>query len=288
MQRVVIIHQSRLPHAPQVAEQLGAVVMRQGGNVTVHSSWDQFFKDVDLGITDLIISVGGDGTILRIARAVASWKIPILGVNMGRLGFITEIEAEEAADKLPLFLEGRGWVEERTMVEVRMGLFQGVALNEAVVSRDGPVRTVQIAIRVNGEVMTTYRGDGAIVATATGSTAYALSAGGPVLEPESRGLVVKPLSPHLALDRAMVVEGDGAVDIQVGTDHGAVLSLDGQEDVPVSDGAVVTVRRSPHAARFLRLRPRGYFYAMAAGLLSKAIPVPPSPADTFPLPTERH
>lgn len=278
MQRVVIIHQSRLPQASRVAQELGQVIRSRGGEATVHSSWEELFAGVDLGATDLVIGVGGDGTLLRIARTVASWDIPILGVNMGRLGFITELEAEEAAAKLPLFLEGRGWVEERTMLEVRVGPFLGHALNEAVVSRAGPARIVHVTVRVEGAEVTSFRGDGVLVATATGSTGYALSTGGPILEPEARAIMVKPISPHLALNTALLVERDCEIAIQVGTDHGAVLSLDGQEDEPLADGAVVTVQRSPHSARFLRLRDHDYFYALAAGLLSKAAPALAQPA----------
>lgn len=242
----------------------------------MHSSWDGLFEGVDLGATDLVISVGGDGTLLRIARTMSEWGIPILGVNMGRLGFLTELDADEAPEKLPLFLEERGWVEERTMLEVRKDLFQGTALNEAVVSRSGPARIVHCVIRVDGQVITSYRGDGAIVATATGSTGYSLSTGGPVLEPESKAMIVKPISPHVSLNTPLVIERNAEVDIHIETDHGATLTLDGQEDAPVVSGTVVTVRRSPHIARFLRLRARSYFYGVAAGLLSRSAPVPPS------------
>ncbi len=239
-----------------------------GKQVWRRSSWDENLAEQDVSGTDLIVSVGGDGTLLRVTRVAAPWGIPILGVNAGRLGFLTEIEGTEARTALPAVFEGRGWVEERTMLLVQKDGAPYYAMNEAVVSRGAPARVVQVTVRVNGAVLSTFRGDGLIVATATGSTGYNLAAGGPVLPPEAPYLVVKPVASHPVAEAPLLIDPSAHLHVTVRTDHGAVLSIDGQDDYAVADQDEITVRRSPYQARFLHLRPPGYFYEMLQKLVS--------------------
>jgi NAD+ kinase len=274
MQQVTIIHQSRLSNAPSVAEALASVVIHHGLKATVHSTWQELLSDRLAHKTDLAITVGGDGTLLRMARIMAEWNVPVIGVNMGRIGFTTELNAEEAAEKLPLFLEGQGWIEERTMLSAIMGSYSGDALNEVVISRKGPARIVHCVIRVDNQVITSYRGDGALIASATGSTGYSLSNGGPVLEPESNAIIVKPINPHVSLNTPLIVERDATIHVHVEMDHGATLTLDGNEDKDITTESDVYVKRSSHKARFLRLRSKDYFYSVAANLLSRSAPIP--------------
>ena len=269
MQRVGILHQSHIPQAVVTAEALAARAKELGRAVWLRSSWDDGLAQLDVSDTGLIICVGGDGTLLRVTRVAAPSGVPILGVNAGRLGFLTEVDASDALDVLPHALAGEGWTEERVMLAVEYGEMTAYALNDAIISRGSPARTVQTNVSVNGTELLAVRGDGIIVASATGSTAYNLAAGGPVLPPATQELVLNPVSAHPAAESAVLLEPAVVVSIRVKTDHGAFLSLDGQEDYPVSDGAEIIIRESPHRARFLRFRPPGYFYASLSDLLHR-------------------
>ncbi|MCY4575318.1 MAG: NAD(+)/NADH kinase [Chloroflexi bacterium] len=268
MKRVGILYQTRTPEPETVAVGLADQARALGRDVWLQSSWDDGVDQIN-GDTDLIISVGGDGTLLRVARLVAPSGIPILGVNAGRLGFLTEIDASDATDLLPRALNGEGRIEERTMLAVEHDGASSYALNDAIISRGGPARTVQVGIAVNGAELLAFRGDGVVVATATGSTAYSLAAGGPVLPPTTAELIINPVSAHPASEAPVLVEPDAEIVIRIRTDHGAVLSLDGQDDFDVHDEAVVTVRRSPYHARLLRFSDPGYFYRNLSDLLNR-------------------
>jgi NAD+ kinase len=194
-----------------------------------------------------------------------SHDVPVIGINMGRLGFLTELEPDEWTRALPRLVEGDYWLEERMMLyaeyhrgEKRRG--QYVALNDVVVSRGSLARIVRLQTHIDGSELTTYAADGLIVSTATGSTAYALAAGGPILPPELRNFLLIPIAAHLSMNRAIVLGQSDTVEIQVQTDHQAVLTVDGQFEYVLLDGDWVTVQASPHASRFVRLQDRTYFY----------------------------
>lgn len=224
--------------------------------------------------TDLIISIGGDGTIIRAARVAVPNRIPILGINMGRLGFMTEIEAHEAFDKVPMFLEGDMRVEERCMLQVRTlsdgrggsnymsmaGKQKCHALNDVVVGRGAVSRLVSIATYINSAFITEFRADAVIVSTATGSTGYNLSVGGPILWPLADEMVLKPIAPHVGMASAMVLPASSTVDLVVQTDHSATLSVDGYVDADLPAGASVEVQASSRAALFLRANPPIHFF----------------------------
>ena len=268
LRQIGILFQSHLEEATRLADALDERARLLGKKVWRRSSWDEGLAEQDVSETDLIISVGGDGTLLRVTRVAAPWGIPILGVNAGRLGFLTEIEGAEALTALPEIIEGRGWMEERTMLLVQKDGAPYYAMNEAVLSRGAPARVVQVTVRVDDSLLTTFRGDGLIVATATGSTGYNLAAGGPVLPPEAPYMIVKPVSSHPVSGAPLLIDPSVHLHITVRTDHGAALSIDGQDDYKVADGDEITVRRSPYQACFLHLRPPGYFYEMLQGMLS--------------------
>ena len=209
--------------------------------------------------TDLILSIGGDGTILRVARIVTPLPVPILGINLGRLGFITEIDGDEVLSHLPAVLKGKGWIEERAMLEVEVAGRTCHALND-VVLHSVAVRLVNIEAKIDDTTIATYRADGIIVATATGSTSYSLASGGPILHPQSREIVLQPISCHLGLSHAVVLPSQSIVDLRVATGEKVLLSMDGQVELPLSDGQNVRARLSPHTARFLRIYEPTYFY----------------------------
>ncbi len=230
--------------------------------------------------SDLIIAVGGDGTVLRAARIAVPSGVPILGVNMGRVGFMSEVQGAEALEKVPAYLKSEERIEERAMLDVEAMPADGnrtrsatfLALNDAVLARGGVVRVVEVEARVNGTLVTRYRADGVIVATATGSTGYALASGGPILYPESRQLVLVPVSAHLSLSSPVLVPPDGAVELRLISESQALLSIDGQTDHPVKTGDVMTVKRSDKVTRLLRAAPPSSFYASLPSRLHR----PPS------------
>jgi NAD+ kinase len=274
MRCIGILHHPRKPESVALASQMAELVQARGCTAWLDSAWDES------GITDrlntqprldLLITLGGDGTILRAARVGASHGIPILGVKMGRLGFLAEVEPDNWHEPLDLVLAGQYWLERRLMLDVllrRNGVavdesgrelrFQ--ALNEAVVSRGRLARIVRVSTWIDGDFLTTYAADGVIVATATGSTGYALAAGGPILPPELRNILVAPIAPHLSLDRGLVLAEGAVVRLEMASDHQVILSVDGQFDVEVHDGDTVEVTASDTSANFVRVRRPAYFY----------------------------
>jgi NAD+ kinase len=219
--------------------------------------------------SDLAIVLGGDGTVLRCARLLRGSDTPILGVNLGRLGFLTELDGAQVRDRLADVLAGGGRIEERTMIKATVDRtgdsFHG--LNEAVIGRATLSRAIQLAVNANGTRIADYRCDGVIVASATGSTAYALSVGGPVLYPESQDLVIVPVAPHLSAQHALVLPGSESIHITLEPQQQAVLSIDGESDFELEEGDSVVVATSEYRTRFLRLKPRADFYVRMAAQL---------------------
>lgn len=220
---------------------------------------------VKAGEFDLLIALGGDGTMLRAGHLCGPSEVPILGINLGHFGFLTEVKRDQWREMLPLLLERKFWLERRMMLTAeqwraddRLGVWE--VLNEVVVSRGQIVRPVHLTANVDGRYLTTYVADALIAATATGSTAYALAAGGPILPPELRTILLVAVAPHLSIDRAIVLAEGSAVSITVHSDHQAVLSVDGQVPVGLADGDRVEVRASSHSVKFLRFQDPGYFY----------------------------
>ncbi len=237
------------------------------GIETVYGSLDdqKLHRAVEERSVDLLIALGGDGTMLRSGHLCAPVDIPILGINMGHFGFLTEIQRGEWREILPLMLSQAVWFESRMMLKAehwQAGKLTGSwqVVNEAVVGHGRIFRPVHLEASVDGNYLTTYVADGVIVATPTGSTAYALAAGGPILHPELRNILLVPVAPHLSIDRAVVLAEGSSVTITVKTSYDAVLSVDGQNPVDVADGDQIKVFASKHNVRFLRLQDPSYFY----------------------------
>lgn len=214
---------------------------------------------------DLLIALGGDGTMLRAGRLAAIHNVPVLGVNLGHLGFLMEIRQHQLNDFVPRLLRGEYWLEHRMLIlaeqwrsEQKLGTWE--VLNEVAISRGQIVRPIRLTATVDGYYLTTYVADGLIASTPTGSTAYALAAGGPVLPPELRNILLVPVAPHLSLDRAIVLAEGSSVTITVSTDHQAVFSVDGQVPIGLTDDDRVDVRASDHTVQFVRFQDPGYFY----------------------------
>lgn len=214
---------------------------------------------------DLVIAVGGDGTMLRAGHLCAPLNIPLLGVNEGHFGFLIELEPEEWRAMLPRLMSGEFRLEERMLLRAELfragkSLGNWQALNEALIGRGRVARPVHLAASLDGQPLTTYVADGLIVATATGSTAYALAAGGPVLPPTLRNMVLVPVAAHLSLERAIVLAEGATIRVEVVRGEDAVLSVDGQEPMDLQLGDWVELRASQHSLRFVRFQEPDYFY----------------------------
>ena len=233
----------------------------------VHGSLydDDLRTEVIGGGIDMLIALGGDGTMLRAGHLCAPEHVPILGINLGGLGFLIEVQGSTWEASLERVLEGDFWLEKRMMLRAEhyredelLGTWH--VLNECVVGRGEIVRPVYLTAEIDGHTLTTYVADGLIVSTATGSTAYALAAGGPILPPELRNILLVPVAPHLSVDRAIVLHEGSQLRITVRSEHQASLSVDGQEPVPMLDLDRVHARASEHHVEFVRLQDPDYFY----------------------------
>ncbi len=216
--------------------------------------------------TDLVVIAGGDGTLLSMARVAAPLGVPILGVNLGSLGFLTEIRIEDLFEEFERVLAGDFAIEERRMLRMRMyrgkrRVGEQIALNDVVVAKSEIARMVNLDVRVDDQRVAEYTSDGLIVATPTGSTAYSLSAGGPVLDPRLSAFVVTPICPHTLAFRPLVVPGDVAVEIRLRpTSHeGVMVTIDGQVGVPMQHGDRLVVDQHPARAKLVRVAGRSFF-----------------------------
>jgi len=269
MHRVGVLYHPMIEAAYTLAKKLQQFLASSGVSVWLCSAWEGEKARAQVDDTDLILSIGGDGTILRAAQVVVPGLTPITGINLGRLGFMTELSADEAVDKLPVLLAGEGWIDERAMLEAELvatgqegepsRMFY--ALNDVVVARGAIARVVYVEASINGEPLTTYKGDGVIVATATGSTGYSLSAGGPILHPQAKEFLLLPILPHLSLAYPMVLPSTAVVKLRVATAHQATLSIDGHINLPLPTGTTITVKHSANKARFLRIHSEAFFYS---------------------------
>ena len=266
MNRVGLLHHPKLPESLVLAQEMAHYLEERGVVPWLCSAWDEDEIACYVDALDFLITLGGDGTILRAARVAAEHSVPILGLNLGRVGFLAEVEREDWPEKLALILKGKYWLEERMMLQAELqrktdaAPWSGEALNEFVVGRGTLARVVRLATYIDGEYLTTYAADGLIVATATGSTAYALAVGGPILPPELKNILLIPIAPHLCLDRAVVLSQGERVEVQVSTDHRAILTIDGQFEVELRDADRVVITASPHVCRFIRIQDKVYFY----------------------------
>ena len=265
MKNIGIFYHPLVEATKSKAKQLQDFLASRGITAWLCSAWESEAARSQLDDTDLVLSVGGDGTILRSAQAVVPRTIPIIGINLGKLGFMTELSVDEASDKLPALLSGEGWIDERAMLlaELSAGGQKTStyhALNDVVVARGAIARLVRVAASLNGKHITDYKADGVIVATATGSTGYSLAAGGPILYPQSKDFLLVPIMPHLSSDYALVLPAETSVQLGVAATQPATLSIDGYINMPLPDEAVITVKQSPHRTRFLRVHPEDTFY----------------------------
>jgi len=266
--RLLLLFHPKAENAEATAEAMRRYCADQAGLTAEALAIENPQAREQLAATDLLVVLGGDGSMLRAGRLAAPYGVPVLGVNMGRLGFLAEVQPGEWRDVLKRVLAGDFWVEERMLLHVEhwrdaRQLSAQDGLNEAVVGRGALAPPARLRTLIDGYELTTYVADGLILATPTGSTAYALAAGGPILPPELRNILLIAIAPHLSLDRAIVLAQGATVEVIPFTDaeHDALLIVDGQAREALRDGDSVRVRMSDRLARFVRVRPSTYFYA---------------------------
>jgi len=266
LQRIAIAAHPRIPDTQGEAVKIAAFLEEQGIKVFSSLLYDETLMSlIKDGSFDLLIALGGDGTMLRAGHLCGPSGVPILGINLGHFGFLMEVRQNQWQEMLPRLLGGDYWLERRMMLCTelnRSGAMLGKwdVLNEVVVGRGETVRPVHLTASVDGRYLTTYVADALIAATPTGSTAYALAAGGPILPPELRNILLVPVAPHLSIDRAIVLAEGSSVTIVVNTSHQAVLSVDGQTPVSLKDGDQVQAHASEYTVQFVRFQDPGYFY----------------------------
>lgn len=287
MTRIMIVAHHGRPEAGELAELVDAWARERG-----HECWmppaeaepfglDQLASDDEPATADLVLSLGGDGTMLRAVGLLDGAPVPLLGVNLGRLGYLTEIEADGVATALDRFVAGREhghWhLDERMMLSVTVtdgdGPVHGSwrALNEAVVEKQESGHTVNLLVYIDGEPFTSYAADGLIVSTPTGSTAYSLSARGPVVSPKHRALLVTPVAPHMLFDRSLVLDPNETVEIEVLPGREASVVIDGRPVRRLSAAAKVRCVPAAETARFVRFGAHHYHQVLKAkfGLLDR-------------------
>jgi NAD+ kinase len=230
---------------------------------------------VNLQDSTVAVSMGGDGTFLRVVRLAWSEDVPVLGVNFGRVGYLPDLVPDQVRVALTRVFEGEAVIESRCALEVAIAdrskggeEFSYLALNEVVLEKIVFGHTVRLATAIDGEDVLTYSADGLLIATPTGSTAYNLSAGGPILSPAMRAMVVTPVAPHLSLDRSLVLTDEQSVSVEIAADRAAALVIDGQEIGRLEPGTIITCRVAARPVLVVRNDPRGFGGMLRVRLLA--------------------
>jgi len=209
---------------------------------------------------DLVVALGGDGTMLRAARLVGANNIPIMGVNLGGLGFLTEFSLKETRRGIEAFIHGKHAEEQRMVICCRYGTKKGFALNDCAINMGAAGRVIEVIGRMSGSFMNKFVGDGVVVATPTGSTAYSLAAGGPVVYPTMEALLLTPIAPHALAARPLILPADAELELELGpTSEPAFLNLDGQKRWQLAPGKPIRISRAPFSIRIVTPKGKTYY-----------------------------
>lgn len=265
--RIAVAAHVNVPGGAQQAEATARFLQEHGVEKAVWGMIQDpvLVQRIEAGEFEMLIALGGDGTMLRAGSLCAPRGIPILGINMGRFGFLTEIQQNQSDELLPRLLAGQYRLEERMLLRAQhlrdtTVLNSWHVVNDVVVCRGQFVRPIEVQAFVNGYELTRYVADGLIAATPTGSTAYALAAGGPIMPPDLRNILIIPVAPHLSVDRAIILSEGSGVTMTVHTTHEAVVSVDGHPSIPLLDGDSVEISSNDFNLYFVRFQDPGYFY----------------------------
>ena len=264
MHKIGIVVNPKKPNAQKWLTELRTWLSKRSVEVsdTLESPLEEVLKEASL-----LVCLGGDGTILRLADQMKERSIPVLAVNVGSLGFLTDVKTEEMFDELQTYFLEKSQIEERLMLacsaqsEKKRTERRFQALNDIVVSREGLTRLLRVRVDVSGETLTKFSADGVIVSTPTGSTAYSLSAGGAIVHPKLEGIVITPICPHALALRSLVVRADERIMIGIECDREgerALLTADGQENMEVDETTSIEITRSPLPFRLIKSSRRSY------------------------------
>lgn len=265
----ILTHQSHL-EAPVIADRITEILGRSGVNAEVLGETEH---DGGLpGNPDMVIAVGGDGTVLHAQRLAVPREVPVLGVSAGRLGFLAEVLPPDLESALEHILAARYRIEQRHLIDVKLTresgeAFRYSALNDIVLARGCMPNSLYVAAKVDGASLANYVADGIIAATATGSTAYSLAVGGPILAPELPDILLSTIAAHLSFVQSIVISPASQVELTLLRDQEASLSVDGRINTPIKYGDVMVVKSSSKHAQFVRLRDANHFYAQLVARL---------------------
>jgi NAD+ kinase len=278
--RVGITVKSNLDEKEESVRCITDILLAQGAQIFFDpersgdaAAWDGFPKFYSENDIDLLVVIGGDGTILRTVRTFSDFSVPILSINRGTIGFLAELEMHEASEEIPRLLSGSGVIESRSLIHVRVErngetFFQGYALNEAVIAQGTIARLVDLQVSVQSEPLTTFHADGLIIATPTGSTAYSLAAGGPIVHPTLAATILTPINPHSFSQKPVVIPSDQTIDVEILTKHNkfqdanVVLTLDGQVYQTLQSRDRIRICGCAKTVRFLRKAQDTFFHTL--------------------------
>jgi NAD+ kinase len=265
MKLVGILHQPRISGSEPLSLEIAQWLEERGVRSWHGSALEENQIDGNAADLDLLIVLGGDGSTLTAARMIAPYDVPIFGINLGRVGFLSEAQPGEWREKLTHVLQGEFWIERRLRLQAFLHrndevLDTFIALNEVVVGRGQQARVIHLHLLVDGDLVTTYSSDALIVSTPTGSTAYAMAAGGPLLPPQLQNFVVLPVAAHLSLNRALVLHEEAEISISVEMDNEANITADGQYVASLQNGDRIFIQKHDKPCLFARVDPPGYFY----------------------------
>ena len=264
----ILAHPLR-PSSYPIAEQIEGALRQRGLKTCLYTTWKESDVQDDIACADMVVAIGGDGALLRAARVCAPLNVPVLGINLGQLGFLTEIaQPENWEPHLDKVLAGDYWIERRIMIRAVVldgggrEIAAGDALNDVVISSNNFGRMVRLELFIDDGWATSYSADALVIATATGSTAYALSCGGPILPPELNNILIIPAAPHLSMERPIVLSKGAQVGVTPSSNNRntVIASVDGVVLGELPPDGRVHIRVSDHVADFVRLRGRNYFY----------------------------
>lgn len=281
IKRVGILGHPLRPATGELCARVASSFEAHGVETWCKPIWDPASVAPLIPDSDLVVAIGGDGSMLRAARVCSKADVPVFGINAGYLGFLTEISLDDWEKVLKRLLARDFWIEDRMMIacEAWRGetlLCQEEALNDVVVGRGSVAKSILLETYIDGEWTTDYNADGLIIATPTGSTAYALAVGGPILPPTLKNILVVPVAPHLSLDRPLVLAEGATIEVVVSgrITSDAVLTVDGDSLAMLHTGDQVVVSSSDHTSRFVRLRERNYFYRSLLDRMEPRLPLP--------------
>lgn len=265
MHTIGVLYNPLAPATAQAGERIAAWLGERGLSVWLGTSQSARDEPEKVAPCQLMLALGGDGTVLRAARIGITHNMPILGVAMGHLSFMAEVTEESVYAGLEVLLNGGGWYDQRTLVRARVlrqgqEIFNDLALNEVLLSRRDVARVVHVSVAIDDMPLTSYRADGVLVSTATGSTAYALAAGGPVLDPRSDSLLLVTVAGHLTSLPALVLPPDTKISWTLARHHPTIISLDGQWSFPIEPDDLIEVTRAQEICRFAHVYPQAHFY----------------------------